>query len=139
VWRSTTISRSGSACGRSTGSWSRRCYGPPQYGGGGALDPKDKSRFYFQRDGVQDRLEKGTNRLINVFYRAGSNDWATPKGHASDGAPEQAIYANGRQYLSNSFNSNPTNGIVICLHLGAARRHRGAGRGRQDRPVPGNC
>jgi hypothetical protein len=90
-------------------------YGPPQYGGGGALDPKDKSRFYF--NGMEFKLdwEKGTNRLVNVFYRAGSNDWATPKGHASDGAPEQAIYANGRQYLSNSFNSNPTNGSQLVF------------------------
>lgn len=85
-------------------------YGPPQYGGGGALDPRDKSRFYF--NGMEFKLdwEKGTSRLVNLFYRAGSNDWAAPRGHATDGAPEQAIYANGRQYLSNSFNSNPTNG-----------------------------
>jgi hypothetical protein len=90
-------------------------YGPPQYGGGGALDPKDKSRFYF--NGMEFKLdwEKGTNQLVRVFYRAGSNDWATPKGHASDGAPEQAVYANGRQYLSNSFNSNPTNGSHLVF------------------------
>lgn len=90
-------------------------YGPPQYGGGGALDPKDKTRFYF--NGMEFKLDwdKGTNQLVNVFYRAGSNDWATPKGHAADGAPEQAIYANGKQYLSNSFNSNPTNGSHLVF------------------------
>jgi hypothetical protein len=90
-------------------------YGPPQYGGGGALDPRDKSRFYF--NGMEFALDwgKATNRLVNVFYRAGSNDWATPKGHASDGAPEQAIYANGRQYMSNTFNSNPTNGSPLVF------------------------
>ena len=90
-------------------------YGPPQYGGGGALDPKDKSRFYFNGMEFKIDWEKGTNTLVNVFYRAGSNDWATPKGHASDGAPEQAIYANGRQYLANSFNSNPTNGSHLAF------------------------
>lgn len=90
-------------------------YGPPQYGGGGALDPKDKSRYYFNGMEFKIDWDKGTNQLIRVFYRAGSNDWATPKGHASDGAPEQAIYANGRQYLSNSFNSNPTNGSQLVF------------------------
>ncbi|HEV3027760.1 MAG TPA: hypothetical protein VG457_09320, partial [Planctomycetota bacterium] len=93
----------------------RAMYGPPQYGGGGALDPRDKSRFYF--NGMEFKLdwEQGTNTLVNVFYRAGANDWAAPKGHAADGAPEQAIYANGRQYLANSFNSNPTNGSPVAF------------------------
>ncbi|HLY09225.1 MAG TPA: hypothetical protein VKW04_07995, partial [Planctomycetota bacterium] len=90
-------------------------YGPPQYGGGGALDPKDKSRFYFNGMEFKIDWDKGTSTLVNVFYRPGSNAWAAPKGHASDGAPEQAIYANGRQYLSNSFNSNPTNGSPLVF------------------------
>jgi hypothetical protein len=90
-------------------------YGPPQYGGGGSIDPKDKSRYYF--NGMEFRIDwaAGTNRLVNVFYRPSANDWAAPKGHASDGAPEQAIYTNGRQYLSNSFNSNPTNGSQVVF------------------------
>jgi len=90
-------------------------YGPPQYGGGGALDPKDKTRFYF--NGMEFKLdwEKGSNRLVNIFYRPESQEYAAPKGHAADGAPETAIYANGRQYMTNSFNSNPTNGSPISF------------------------
>jgi hypothetical protein len=90
-------------------------YGPPQYGGGGSIDPKDKSRFYFNGMEFKIDWEQGTNKLVNIFYRPDSNDWAAPKGHAADGAPEQAIYANGRQYLSNSFNSNPTNGTPLAF------------------------
>ncbi|HZE96378.1 MAG TPA: hypothetical protein VE981_05100 [Planctomycetota bacterium] len=90
-------------------------YGPPQYGGGGALDPKDKTRFYFNGMEFKIDWEKGTNQLIRVFYRAGSNDWATPKGHASDGAPETALHVNGRQYMTNCFNSNPTNGSPLAF------------------------
>lgn len=90
-------------------------YGPPQYGGGGAIDAKDKSRFYFNGMEFKIDWEKGTNQLVNVFYRTGSNDWAAPKGHHADGAPEQAIYANGRQYMANSFNSNPTNGSQMAF------------------------
>lgn len=90
-------------------------YGPPQYGGGGAIDARDKSRFYFNGMEFKIDWEKGTNQLVRVFYRAGSNDWAHPKGHHADGAPEQAIYANGRQYMSNSFNSNPTNGTQMVF------------------------
>lgn len=90
-------------------------YGPPQYGGGGALDPKDKTRFYFNGMEFKIDWEKGTNRLVNVFYRPEAQDYAAPKGHAADGAPETAIYANGRQYMTNSFNSNPTNGSPVSF------------------------
>jgi hypothetical protein len=90
-------------------------YGPPQYGGGGALDPRDKSRFYFNGMEFKIDWEKGTSRLVNVFYRADSNQYAAPKGHAADGAPETALYVNGRQYMTNCFNSNPTNGTSMAF------------------------
>ncbi|HEX7898438.1 MAG TPA: hypothetical protein VF950_11805 [Planctomycetota bacterium] len=90
-------------------------YGPPEYGGGGQIDPKDKTRFYY--NGMEFKLdwEKGTNTLVGVFYRPGADGFAHPKGHHADGPPQQAIYANGKQYMSNSFNSNPTNGTSMVF------------------------
>lgn len=90
-------------------------YGPPQYGGGGSLDPKDKTRFYFNGMEFKIDWDKGTHQLVNIFYRPESQDFAAPKGHAADGAPETALYANGKQYLCNSFNSNPTNGAPVSF------------------------
>lgn len=89
-------------------------YGPPEYGGGGQVDPKDKSRFYYH--GMEFKLdwEKGTNTLVSVFYRPGPDE-ARPKGHHADGPPQNPIYVNGKQYMTNSFNSNPTNGTSMVF------------------------
>ncbi|HWE95151.1 MAG TPA: hypothetical protein VG269_14385 [Tepidisphaeraceae bacterium] len=90
-------------------------YGPSEYGGGGKLDPTDKTRFYFH--GMELRLdwEKGTSRLADVLYRPGPGDLKLPDGPGADGQPQDPIYVQGRRYFTNCFNSNPTNGAPIAM------------------------
>ena len=58
-------------------------YGPSEYGGGGGLDPQDKTRFYYH--GMEFKLdwEKGTDRLAAVLFRPGPADWRCPGGIAA--------------------------------------------------------
>lgn len=90
-------------------------YGPSEYGGGGALDPKDKTRFYFH--GMEFRLDwkSGANRLVDVFFRPGPTDLTYPDGFGVGGPPETPLYAHGLQYMTNCYNSNPTNGAAIAM------------------------
>jgi len=92
----------------------RAVYGPAEYGGGGKIDPKDKTRFYYH--GMEFRLdwEKGTSTLARVIYRPGPDDLQLP-GHHASGQPEEPIEVNGRRYFTNCFNSNPTNGASIAM------------------------
>ena len=97
------------------GRLARAFYGPSEYGGGGKLDPEDKTKFYYH--GMEFRLdwEKGSDRLVRVFYRPGPGDLATPDGYGSTGLPEQPHYFRGRKYFSNDHNSNPTGGPGVAM------------------------
>jgi hypothetical protein len=90
-------------------------YGPSEYGGGGALDPRDKTRFYYH--GMEFTLDwtQGTDRLARVFYRPGLGDLAIPNSFGLGGQPETAIYLADRRYFTNCYNSNPTNGTAIAF------------------------
>jgi len=90
-------------------------YGPSQYGGGGSLDPKDKTRFYYT--GMECRLDwqEGTNEPIAVIFRPGPGDLQAPDGWGSNGLPETPLYAEGRPYMTNCYTSNPTNGAGIAM------------------------
>lgn len=86
----------------------RTMYGPPEYGGGGRLDHKDKTLYYY--NGMEFKLdwEKGSYRLANVFHR--------PLPGAMElvgGPPEYPHYANGHRYWSNSYNSTPVDGTKV--------------------------
>lgn len=87
-------------------------YGPGKYGGGGALDPKDKTKFYYADEGrgmMEFKLDwtKGSWQLENVLFRRNPDDL---KLAFRSGAPEEAIYHEGRRYFTNSYNSSPTGG-----------------------------
>ncbi|MBE3071175.1 MAG: hypothetical protein IMZ66_13150, partial [Planctomycetes bacterium] len=90
-------------------------YGPPIYGGGGVIDPKDKTLFYL--GGMTFRLDwdKGTSRLIRVHHRPGPGDLPMPDGWSASGPPETAIYLDGRKYYTDCFGAHPTNGAPIVL------------------------
>lgn len=90
-------------------------YGPAEYGGGGTLDPVDKTRFYFH--GMEFALDwkTGANKLVSVFHRPGPGDLALPDGFGVNGTPETPIYVDRRRYFTNCFNSNPTNGASIAM------------------------
>lgn len=92
----------------------RAYYGPAEYGGGGKIDPKDKTKFYYH--GMEFKLDwdKGTSTLAQVLYRPGPQDLQLPGGH-SNGQPEEPFYVNGKRYFSNCYNSNPTNGASLAM------------------------
>ena len=90
-------------------------YGPSEYGGGGVLDPQDKTRFYLH--GMEFKLdwEKGTDQLSRVFYRPELTDNSMPDGHGASGLPETPLYLNGHRYFTNCYNSNPTGGSAVAM------------------------
>ena len=87
-------------------------YGPPQYGGGGALDSSDATRFSY--DGMEFHLDwdKGEATLDRVYYR---NDSGTFQLGSGDAPPEAALYFNEKRYLTDAYNSHPTNGSATAF------------------------
>ncbi|UPK67585.1 hypothetical protein [Chitinophaga filiformis] len=95
----------------------RAYYGPPKYGGGGTLDPQDKSRFYYADDahGAMEfslNWQTGTSALKQVYYRPDADDLPLASRSA---APETPLYYNGQQYFTNCYNSNPTSGAPVAF------------------------
>jgi hypothetical protein len=91
-------------------------YGPSRYGGGGTIDPLDKSRFFLE--GMEFRLDwkTGTDRLVSVYHRP---DPAAGLilGNEAFGAlksPETPIHLGGRQYMLNVYDENPTGGPRVA-------------------------
>lgn len=87
-------------------------YGPAKYGGGGSVDPQDKTLFYYgeeARGAMEFKLDWQTAqyKLLNVLYRPGPNDMKI--GFRSAG-PETALYYKGKRYFTNCYNSSPTTG-----------------------------
>lgn len=92
------------------GKFIKAFYGPAKYGGGGSLDPVDKTKFYYadeEKGSLEFKLDwaKGSWILKNVLTRKPAME--LPFRAA---APEQAIYHKGQRYFTNAFNSNPTGG-----------------------------
>lgn len=98
----------------SEGKLVKALYGPAQYGGGGKLDPRDKSFFFY--NGMRFHLdwEKGTNTLEAVYWRPETGAKVLPDGWGSTGYPQDPLYQNKVRYFSNSYNSNPTSGAPIA-------------------------
>jgi len=96
------------------GTFWKAFYGPAEYGGGGVLDPQDKTRFYYHGMEFKVDWKTGANEPVAVLWRPGPGELPLPTGHA-DGMPETPLYVDGRQYLTNCFNSNPTNGAGIAM------------------------
>lgn len=111
----------------------RAFYGPAKYGGGGTLDPNDKSRFYYadeNRGAMEFKLdwEKGESRLARVIYRKDAGVLALPDRTA---APEVVFSVNGRRYFTNCYNSNPTGGSAAMVFVerdGIVQAAAGLGR-----------
>ncbi|HVU52955.1 MAG TPA: hypothetical protein VHL80_19870, partial [Polyangia bacterium] len=91
-------------------------YGPPQYGGGGMLDPRDRSRFYYagqaQRTGLEFAIDWATGASsLRSIYWLDTPDPAAPPG---DTGPETPIWIDGRQYMTDAFNARPTGGPFVA-------------------------
>jgi hypothetical protein len=100
------------------GSFVRAWYGPPKYGGGGAIDPHDKNRlFYAEYDGgggIEFSLDwqKGETKVRSIVWRPERFEESIP-----GPAPERAITVSGRTFLTSCFNGqlryNQDRGAVI--------------------------
>jgi len=92
-------------------------YGPSKYGGGGTLDPEDKSRFYYaeQELGTMEfKLDwkTGKSKLDRILYRKVPGMMELPLRSAG---PETPLYHNGKRYFTNSYNASPTGGAATAF------------------------
>ena len=59
---------------RPDGSFVRAFYGPGQYGGGGTLDGRNPTRFYYNAMEFRLDWKTGRDQLVNVYHRSDSGD-----------------------------------------------------------------
>ena len=100
-------------------------YGPSRYGGGGSLDPKDRTLFY--NAGMQFKInwdsgDVSVDRILKLDPNPHGNETIglprpqfPPDQHHADALPEQAHYVGDRKFLSNWANSNPTNAATTVV------------------------
>ncbi|MFA6291594.1 MAG: hypothetical protein WC637_07420, partial [Victivallales bacterium] len=96
------------------GTFVKGFYGPAEYGGGGSLDPQDKTLFYYKGMTFKLDWDKGVDKLTNVYWRFDAVSMAMLTDGKGAGYPQSTVYANSRKYFTNSFNSNPTNGASLA-------------------------
>jgi hypothetical protein len=87
----------------------RGFYGPGEYGGGGVLDSRDKTRFFYK--GLEFRLDwqQGTDKLVRVYYRP-SDLLAADFGPFSPDTPLYPPARSGERYFTSCYTHIPTNG-----------------------------
>ena len=95
------------------GALERAFYGPTEYGGGGVLDPRDRTRFYYK--GLEFRLdwERGSDQLARVFWRP----QALLDAHYGHYSPDTPLYAGPgpRRYFTSCYTHTPTNGDDVAF------------------------
>ncbi|QDV66801.1 Serine/threonine-protein kinase PknD [Rosistilla carotiformis] len=96
------------------GSLQRAFYGPTEYGGGGALDPRDPTRFYYK--GMEFKLdwEAGTDSLTRVFHLP-SPLLDAHYGPYSPDTPLNPPLSSGRRYFTSCYTHTPTNGDNVAF------------------------
>ena len=93
------------------GTFVRAFYGGPQYGGGGVIDPRDKTRLYYGTNGfgLEFKLDwkAGSSQLVNIYSRPSQDEFEKRMKHTAhfSGSPERPIYAFNRTYFTNDSNS----------------------------------
>ncbi len=96
-------------------------YGPSAYGGGGMLDPFDRTLFY--NGGMAFRLdwEKQTATLERVLWphpqllSLDERPQVPTNRNHSNGLPENAHRVDGRRFFSNWTNCSPTGGSAVAV------------------------
>jgi hypothetical protein len=107
------------------GKFIKAFYGPPKYGGGGMLDPQDKTRFYYADGGsatMEFKLDwdKGTSQLVNIPFRPDEKDSSLSYYWAG---PETAFYHRGNRYITNCYNCQACYGqYTVFLFIERDRR-----------------
>ena len=90
------ISRWDAATGEFDCAW----YGPPKYGGGGHLDPRDRTRFNYSSglQGIEFKVdwENGSSVPRAIYWRSNMND-------DPGRCPDSVVYVDGRRFLTNNF------------------------------------
>jgi hypothetical protein len=121
---------------KTAGGFVKAFYGPPQYGGGGTLDPRDAARFYYAEGGGNVGLEfrldwaTGKSSLKSIYALPDGNAAAMP----GKTAPQTPIYVGDHKYMTDVNNSRPVGGprsgsiwrmvegaIIPAASLGEAR------------------
>jgi len=106
------------SCWSGDGRFLKEFIGPAQYGGGGFLDPKDKSRFYY--NGVEYAIDWKTGdwKIKNILCR--------DQKAFSGGKADHPVYLNDKQYMVNDPGSEGgTSGRLLLV-----------GEFRDDRIIP---
>ncbi|MGB2823613.1 MAG: hypothetical protein WBF17_21715 [Phycisphaerae bacterium] len=102
----------------------RAFYGPTEYGGGGVLDPKDRTRFYYK--GMEFKLDwkSGTDALVRVFHLP-EPLLAEHYGPYSPDTPLYPAAQKGRRYFTSCYTHIPTHGDdVAFIWLDGEKRAR---------------
>jgi hypothetical protein len=113
------------------GLFQRAWYGPPKYGGGGMLDPRDRTRFYYAQVG-EDSTKRayefvldwttGANRVRRVLV---DDEHFPPRAVLPERAPEVPRYVGARQFM-----------VSNNQHWGSGRAVVGVWAFEDDRLVP---
>ncbi|MFM0013568.1 NHL repeat-containing protein [Paraburkholderia sediminicola] len=101
-----------------TGRFLQAFYGPPQYGGGGTLDPHDRTRFIYADEAGAMSLklnwQAGSGVPDAIYYRAG-DDTTGLVGTDTGGMPEYPLYRNGQLFLTNAHSAQVTGRVSVVL------------------------
>jgi len=93
-------------------------YGPPMYGGGGELDPRDKTLYHYGGEGAGMTFKldwkKRSFKLIDVYYRGDDDRSRVANGTFRSQPPQTPLYHEGRKYFTSVFNTNPTGGASVA-------------------------
>ncbi|WP_269523320.1 hypothetical protein [Coraliomargarita parva] len=87
-------------------------YGPMRYGGSGAIDPEDKTRFFYDDDHggtIEFKLDYTTGKSVPValpYLKAYNKTGLT--GRNVGAAPSYPIHAGGRLYLTDAYSLHTT-------------------------------
>jgi hypothetical protein len=108
------------------GEFVKAMYGPTWYGGGGALDPRDRTRFFVHGDGggMEFKLdwERGRSELKQIYYLPSATVdlleyKLAGKIPPMKSFPQTPVWVGERLYLSSCFAGDPTNGeTVVSLY-----------------------
>ncbi|QDU25552.1 NHL repeat protein [Anatilimnocola aggregata] len=92
----------------------RAFYGPTEYGGGGVLDPRDETKFFYK--GLEFKLDwqTGTDQLVRVFARPDQLLHAH-YGHFSPDTPLYPPQQKGQRYFTSCYTHNPTSGDDVAF------------------------
>jgi len=118
-----------------SGEFVRAFYGPAQYGGGGFLDGEDPSRFFYADEGGTElKLDwkTGASEPVAVYFRPELDPLGLKTHYGPGCPPEMPIHRDGRTYLTDAHNNNPTGGwgaaALWILEKGFARPVAAVGR-----------